>query len=69
MDAGETRCFLKALKGKNLTLSTYEELHHYWLATKGCEQYLSGQESEIRTDHQSLACLLRQRLGAGLQGK
>ncbi|XP_041011286.1 uncharacterized protein LOC121255061 [Juglans microcarpa x Juglans regia] len=60
----------QALKGKNLTLSTYEkELLALVLAIKKWRPYLLGSIFTIRTDHLSLKYLLEQNVGTAAQQK
>jgi hypothetical protein len=61
---------LKALKGKNLFLSTYEkELVALVLSVKKWRPYLFATIFTIKTDRQSLKHILEQRVGTPMQQK
>ena len=58
----------QALKGNKLSLSTYEkELLALVVAVKKWRPYLLGRPSVIKTNHQSLKYLLKQRVGTPAQ--
>ncbi|KAF5471905.1 hypothetical protein F2P56_008668 [Juglans regia] len=60
--------FSQALKGKNLTLSTYEkEFLALVLAVKKWRPYLLGSTFVIKTDHHSLKYLLKQKISSVAQ--
>ena len=60
----------QALKGKNLTLSTYEkELLALVVSVKKWRPYLLGRPFVIKTDHQNLKYLLEQKIGTLAQQK
>lgn len=62
--------FSQALKGRNLTLSTYEkELLAFVMAVRKWRHYLLGQSFKVRTDQQVLKYLLEQRVGTPSQQK
>lgn len=58
----------QALKGRNLTISTYEkELLALVVARKKWRPYLLGRPFVIKIDHQSLKYLLEQSVGTPAQ--
>lgn len=62
--------FSQALKGRTLTMSTYEkELLALVSAIKKWRPYLLGQTFKVKTDQQSLKHLLEQKVGTPLQQK
>lgn len=62
--------FSQALKGQSLRLSIYEKKFLALVsAVQKWRHYLLGQTFVIKTDHQSLKCLLDQRVGIVMQQK
>lgn len=62
--------FSKSLKGRELSLSTYEkEFLALVTAVQKWRPYLLGQAFKIKTDQQSLKYLLEQRVGTPTQQK
>jgi len=62
--------FSKSLKGRELSLSTYEkEFLALVTAIQKWRPYLLGQAFKVKTDQQSLKYLLEQRVGTPTQQK
>jgi hypothetical protein len=71
MQSGQPLAYLsQGLKGKNLSLSTYEkELIALVMAIRKWRHYLLGQNFKVRTDQQALKYLLEQMIGTPAQQK